>query len=105
MKILKASYLLSFIIGVFLVVVGVFMKLGNVESHGWFFTKRGNLINGKLDANGTLILGFLILLFSIWNRKFYKQEKQNHDRLRNIEKNENMLKGKYNIFKIRKSNK
>jgi len=81
------------------------MKLFNVESYGWFFTKKGDLVNGVLDANGTLILAFIILLFAIWNRKSYIQEKQNHDRLKNIEKNENALRKKYNIFKIRKSNK
>ena len=81
------------------------MKLANVESHGWFFTKNGNVINGVLDANGTLILGFIILLFSIWNKKFYKQETQNRDRIKNIEKNENLLRKKYNVFKIRKNNK
>ena len=81
------------------------MKLFNVESYGWFFTKKGDLVNGVLDANGTLLLAFIILLFAIWNRKSYIQEKQNHDRLKNIEKNENALRKKYNIFKIRKSNK
>jgi len=81
------------------------MKLGNVESHGWFFTKKGNLVNGVLDANGTLILALLILLFSLWNKKDYKQEMQNHERIINIEKNENLLKKKYNIYKIRKINK
>ncbi|MFV5693572.1 hypothetical protein ACM55K_16230 [Flavobacterium sp. LT1R49] len=105
MKILKVTYVLSSIIGIFLLIVGIFMKLGNIESHGWFFTKKGNLTNGVLDANGTLILAVIILLFSIWNKRMYMQEKQNHDRLKNIEKNENMLRGKYNIFKIRKINK
>jgi hypothetical protein len=91
--------------GVFLLILGTFMKLENIESHGRFFTKKGDVINGVLDANGTLILGFIILGFSIWNKRMFIQEKQNNDRLKNIEKNENLLKGKYNIFKIRKSNK
>ena len=76
-----------------------------IGSHGWFFTKRGELHNGVLDENGTLILAFIVLAFSIWFRKSYKQEKQNHNRLKNIESNEQKLKHKYNIYKIRKLNK
>ena len=105
MKILNLSYILSFIIGIFLLIAGILMKLNNVESHGWFFSKRGDLINGTLDANGTLILSFIILIFAIWNKKIHDEEKRNHDRLKNIEKNENLLRRKYNIFKIRKLNK
>jgi hypothetical protein len=105
MRILKIVFKLSLILGIFLLIAGLFMKLYNVESQGWFFTKRGDLIHGVLDANGTLVLGFIILVFSIWNKRSFSQEKQKHERLKNIEKNEELLRKKYDIFKLRKVNK
>lgn len=62
-------------------------------------------MNGTLDANGTLVLCVIMLSFALWNRKTFKQERQQIERRRNIEKNENRLRKKYNIYKLRKVNK
>ena len=92
MKISKILFQLSLALGLLLLFVGIIMKFSNVESKGWYFTKTGNLINGTLDANGTLILSVIMLSFALWNRKTYKQERQQTERSRNIENNENRLR-------------
>ena len=105
MRISKILYQLSLIVGLFILISGIIMKFFNVNSSGWFFTKRGNLINGTLDANGTIIVSFILLCFSIWFKKTYKKEKRDYERRKGIEKNEDILRKTNNIFKIRKMNK
>jgi hypothetical protein len=101
----KILYQLSLIIGLFLVLAGIYMKFLSIASYGWSFTKKGDLMNGTLDANGTLIISFILICFSIWNREMYKQEKLVYDRKKGIEKKEEILRKKYNVFRIRKINK
>ena len=101
----KILFQLSLGLGLLLLVVGSLMKFFSIESKGWYFTKKGVLTNGTLDANGTLFLSIIILLFAMWNRKFYMQEKKEINQKRNIERNERRLSKNYNIYKIRKANK
>jgi len=105
MKITKTLYYLSLVIGIFLTVSGTAMKFLKAESQGWFFTKQGNLISGRVDANGTIVLGTIVLCFSIWWRKELNRETSIRDRLKNIESNEQKLRKRYSIYKLRKINK
>lgn len=81
------------------------MKLFSLKDHGWFFSKRGELSNGILDGNGTIILGVITLCFALVQKKIFNQKKESRERQLNIEKNEEKLRTKYNIYKIKKVNK
>lgn len=105
MRIYKILYQLSMVLGLLLFVSGIFMKIFEINSSAWFFTKKGDLVNGTLDANGTIIVSFILLCFSISFNKTYKKEKHNFERKKGIQKNEDILRKTHNIFKIRKINK
>lgn len=105
MKTSKIFYYISFLTGIFLLVVGIVMKLFSLKDYGWFFSKRGELSNGILDGNGTIILGVITLCFALVHKKMFNQKKERRERQLNIEKNEARLRKKYNIYKIRKANK
>ena len=101
----KIVYYVSFLTGLFLLVAGVLMKLFSFESYGWFFSKSGELHNGMLDGNGTIVLGIITLIFALVQKKMFNQKKESREREMNIEKNEEKLRKKYNIYQIRKANK
>jgi hypothetical protein len=105
MKTSEIFYYISFLTGIFLLVAGIVMKFFSFEDYGWFFSKRGELSNGILDGNGTIILGVITLLFALVHKQMFNQKKESRERQINIEKNEEKLRKKYNIYKIRKANK
>lgn len=105
MKSSKIFYLISFLIGIFLLVAGIIMKFFALKDYGCFFSKRGELFNGILDGNGTIILGVIALFLAIVHKQMLNQKKESRERQMNIEKNEEKLRKKYNIYKIRKANK
>jgi hypothetical protein len=45
-----------------------------------------------LDGNGSLVLGIMILLFSIWMHRNYKTLKRKRDAAKEQEKNEILLR-------------
>lgn len=105
MKLSKMVYFLSLVTGLVLLAAGILMKCFAWESHGWLFSKRGTITQGVLNADGTLVLGILLLVLAIVQHKTVRREKEQHDRKVGIEKNEARLSKTYNIFKIRKANK
>ena len=105
MRTSKIFYYVSFLTGLFLLVAGVLMKFFSFESYGCFFSKSGKLHNGMLDGNGTIVLGIITLIFALVQKKMFNQKKESREREMNIEKNEEKLRKKYNIYQIRKANK
>ncbi len=81
------------------------MKFFALKDYGCFFSKRGELFNGILDGNGTIILGAIALFLAIVHKQMFNQKKESRERQMNVEKNEEKLRKKYNIYKIRKANK
>ena len=86
-------------------IVGIFMKIYDIESQGFYISKTGNVVYGTLSSNGTIIIGIIIFCFCITGFLSYKKRKYDNEKMREIEKNEERLGRKYTIFKIRKINK
>jgi len=101
----KIFFKLCLIATIILLIVGIFMKIYDIESHGFYISKSGKVVNGTLSSNGTIIIGVIIFCFCITGFLSYKKRKYNNEKMREIEKNEERLGKKYNIYKIRKINK
>jgi len=100
MKITKKLYKLSLLTGLFIFISGVFFKLTQNSSSGYFFKKNGNIESGTINGNGALTLGIMILAFTLWMYRNYKTEKVDIEKRKRIEINEMELKkrkkGKHN---------
>jgi hypothetical protein len=96
MLIQKILYKLSFLVGFLLLLVGLIMKYLSLSSNGLVFSKQGNISNGTLDGNGTLVLSVMIFAFAIWNYKSYLEDKKEKDLQRKKEKNELLLRQRKN---------
>jgi hypothetical protein len=90
----KILYKLSLLVGLFILLSGIFFKFTNTFSSGYLFRKRGNISFGVIDGNGAIVLALLILAFSFWMYKSYKTEKTEIDKKRQIERNEIALKNR-----------
>jgi vacuolar-type H+-ATPase subunit I/STV1 len=88
----RILYKLSLLVGLFLLFMGMIMKFFHYSSSGFSFSKRGDIYRGTLDGNGTLILAGMILLFALWNYKFYLTEKKEKDTKRKKEIQELFLR-------------
>jgi hypothetical protein len=71
----KILHLLSLGAGLFILLSGIFFKLSNNFATGLIFRKNGNITSGTIDGNGALVLGVMILSFSLWMYKEYKTKK------------------------------
>lgn len=84
----KILYKLSFVAAIFILISGAYFKISNHFSSGLVFRKNGNISIGTIDGNGTLVLGVMILLFSIWSYRNYKTLKRKNERKKNREEKE-----------------
>lgn len=96
---------LCLIVATLILGVGFFMKFYGIESSGFSFSKTGSVVNGTLTGSGTLFIGFVVCCFCLIGWLTYKNRKKQTEEQRAIEKNEERLGKKYNVFKIRKMNK
>lgn len=92
MKINKILYKLSSLVGIFIILSGIFFKVNENSSNGYLFRKNGNIEFQTINGNGALTLGIMILAFAFWTYKSYKKEELNIEKKKSIEKNEIELK-------------
>lgn len=81
----KILYKLSFGAAIFILLSGAYFKISKHFVSGLIFRKNGTISAGTIDGNGTLVLGVMILLFSIWSYRNYKTLKREEERKRNRE--------------------
>lgn len=67
---------LSFYGGILILILGIYLKIYSKVSNANFDYRRSGVHNNNdfIDGNGTIFLGFLILLFSFIMFKVYKNE-------------------------------
>jgi hypothetical protein len=92
----KILYKLSFGAAIFILLSGAYFKISEHFVSGLIFRKNGNISTGTIDGNGTLVLGVMILLFSIWMYRDYKIMKRENERKRNREEKEILYRRKNN---------
>lgn len=92
----KILYKLSFGVAIFILLSGAYFKISKHFVSGLIFKKNGSVNTGTLDGNGTLVLGVMILLFSIWMYRDYKTLKKENERKRNYEEKEILYRRKNN---------
>jgi hypothetical protein len=85
----KILYKLSFYIAIVVLLIGIVMKVLNSSTHGFSFSKIGSLYSGTIDGNGLILLGFLLLIFSLWAYNDYKTIEKRNNLIRNHEITEN----------------
>ena len=80
---------LALFCGILICSIGIYLKVSNQISQGWYQFRRTSIDFKKetIDGNGIIILGFLMLLFSLYQYRTYKLQKENND---NIRKKENL---------------
>lgn len=101
----KIFFQLCLMATILFLIVGLVMKFYDVESNGFYVSKSGKVVDGVLTANGTLIIAFMVFCFCLYGFLSYKKVKKDNERAKSIQKNEERLGKKYNLFKIRKINK
>lgn len=84
----KILYKLSFGAAIFILLSGAYFKISKHFVSGLVFRKNGNVSTETIDGNGTLVLGVMILLFSIWMYRDYKILKRENERKNNREEKE-----------------
>ncbi|MBC7525473.1 MAG: hypothetical protein H7239_13675 [Flavobacterium sp.] len=92
MQINKILYKLSLLVGLFILTSGIVLKLTENSSSGYLFRKNGDIKFQTIDGNGALILGIMILAFTLWMYKSYKKEEIEIEKRKSIERNEIALK-------------
>jgi hypothetical protein len=92
MQINKILYKLSLLVGIFILTSGIVLKLTENSSSGYLFRKNGDIKFQTIDGNGAVILGIIILAFTLWMYKSYKKEEIEIEKRKSIERNEIALK-------------
>lgn len=92
----KIIYKLSFCAAIFILMSGAYFKISKHFASGLIFRKNGSVSSGTIDGNGTLVLGIMILLFSIWMYRDYKKVSRENKRKKSQEENEILYRKKNN---------
>jgi len=81
MKVYKTLFWITFIAGLTIFSIGVYLKFANQSSDGLTAGRFGNIHHGMITGFSGMFLGVLILLLSIWTYRIYKEEKQKFDKM------------------------
>jgi hypothetical protein len=76
MKISRILFSLTFIGGIIIIGIGLFLKLSNQISWGTYTNRFGDTSQRMVNGMSALIIGFLLLVLSFIFWKGYKREKE-----------------------------
>ena len=83
----RLLFKLSLFCGILITSIGIYLKITNQISEGHYQYRRSGIEfkTETINGNGTIILGFLILLFSFYEYQTYKRQKKENDNIRKKE--------------------
>jgi hypothetical protein len=81
LKVYKTLFWITFIAGLTIFSIGVYLKSDNQFSDGLTAGRYGNIHHGMITGFIGMFLGILILLLSIWTYRIFKKEKQKFDKM------------------------
>lgn len=85
--------MLSFYIGLFILLIGFFFKINSSSSFGTLFSKTNGIVTNRINGTGYIGLSFMILFFSFLMYKNYKlEEKERKNRIEQERQEEKSLK-------------
>jgi hypothetical protein len=78
---------LSLFCGILICSIGIYLKVTNQISQGYYQYRRSGIDykTETINGNGIIILGFLILLFSFYQFRMYKIQKEDNENIRKKE--------------------
>ena len=74
-------FLITFIGGIILIILGLFLKLSNQFSSGFIIGKYGVTHYGYINWFISIFLGIILLLMSIWTYNIHKADKKKFDEM------------------------
>ena len=85
----RLIFKLSLLCGILICSIGIYLKVTKQISQGYYqYSRRGiEFKTETINGNSTLILGFLILLFSFYQYRTYISQKED---IANLRKKENL---------------
>lgn len=81
MKVYKTLFWITFIAGLTIFSIGVYLNFANQSSEGLTAGRLGNIHHGMITGFSGIFLGILVLLLSIWTYRIYRVEKQKFDKM------------------------
>ena len=83
----KLIYTLSLYCGILICLIGIYLKVTNQISQGHYQYRRTGIDfkTETIDGSGTIILGFLMLMFSFYYYRTYIKQKEENDEIRKKE--------------------
>lgn len=82
MKIYKTLFWVTFIGGLVILLIGVYLTLSKSVTQGFITGKYSGFHQSSLNGYSELLLGVIMLLFSLWAYKIYKSQKKKYDKMR-----------------------
>jgi len=81
MRAFKRFFWISFISGLAIFLIGLYLKVANTYSEGYTAGRFGYIHYGKITWFSGMFIGILILLMSFWAYTGYKTEKKKYDKM------------------------
>lgn len=81
MKVYKILFWITLVAGLSIFSIGVYLKFADKFSDGFIAGRFGDINHGMITGFSGMLLGFLILLLSIWTYRIYKEEKEKFDKM------------------------
>ncbi len=87
MKLKELLYKISFVAGLIIILVGLYLKFFNITSASSSMNRfTGEVGVGYINGKGTIFIGLGVLLFSCWSYIFYLKEEEKLKKKREEEK-------------------
>ncbi len=81
MKTFKSLYITSFIGGLIILAIGIYLQISQSVAGGISYTIQGDSFQGTITGTSGIIMGIVILVFSGLFYSKYKMEKKRYEGL------------------------